>query len=68
MLSLVHMAREGVLRGYIWQLSPAGYDYEVEIVTFDGEPVEKLRILESFETAKDLLEKHMKPLEGFNDV
>jgi len=63
MLSLVHMAREGVLRGYIWQLSPAGYDYEVEIVTFDGETVERLRILESFETAKDLLEKHMKQLD-----
>lgn len=63
MLSLVHLARNGIFRGYIWQLSPAGYDYEVEIVTFDGEPVEKLRVSESFDVALDLLNKHMQPLE-----
>lgn len=59
MLNLVKTARKQNLRGYIWQLSNAGYHYEVEVVNQDGDIRYNKQHRISFEDADKILDDQL---------
>lgn len=55
MLSLVKSARKQNLHGYIWQLSTAGFHYEVEVIDNDGDIRYNKQHRLSFEECEQIL-------------
>jgi len=67
MLNLVKTARKQNLRGYIWQLSDAGYHYEVEVVDNDGDIRYNKQHRISFEDADKILDDQLTVI-AFEDM
>ena len=59
MLDLVKLQSKENLRGYIWQLSIAGFHYEVEIVDNDGDIRYNKQHRISFEQAEQILDDNL---------
>lgn len=59
MLTLVKTARKQNLHGYIWQLSVAGYHYEVEVIDQFGDIRYNKQHRLSFEDCEQILDESM---------
>ena len=59
MLALIKTARNQNFRGYIWQLSTAGFHYEVEVVDRDGDIRYNKQFRLSFEECEQILDDNL---------
>lgn len=57
MLALIDSKTLGSFRGYIWQKSIEGYNYEVEILHKQGFLVKTQEVLDNCETAQEVLQE-----------